>query len=206
MLKLSEVKSKMTSKIDLEKIQLKDEDKQYIFNSLSEITGFIQNLSATIDDFRNFYKPNKQSDNVKLEEVCKKSLAIIKNSLLNNNINIVEDYHSNDTLEIYTNEIIQVVLNILKNVEDNFLEKNIKDPSVKISTNNKTLCICDNGGGIPEDILPKIFDPYFSTKDEKNGTGLGLYMSKIIIEAHHNATLTAVNTVDGICFKIEFKD
>ena len=100
--------------------------------------------------------------------------------------------------------MIQVVLNILKNAEDNFLEKDIKEPYIKISTNDKVLSICDNGGGIPDDNMNKIFDPYFSTKDEKNGTGLGLYMSKTIIEEHHNAKLEVENTDDGVCFTIKF--
>ena len=99
--------------------------------------------------------------------------------------------------------MIQVVLNILKNAEDNFLEKDIKEAYIKITTNDKVISICDNGGGISDDIIDKIFDPYFSTKDEKNGTGLGLYMSKRIVEEHHKAKLKVENTDDGVCFKIE---
>jgi len=112
-------------------------------------------------------------------------------------------------MELYQNEVMQVILNLLKNSEDSFLANNISDPKVTIATrkDNNTLIISvsDNGGRIPKNISDKIFDPYFSTKDEKNGTGLGLYMSKTIIEDHHNGILKMNNTENGICFEIIFK-
>jgi len=99
--------------------------------------------------------------------------------------------------------LIQVILNILQNAQDNFKNKNIVNPFIKITTKNRTISICDNGGGITEDILEKIFDSYFSTKDEHNATGLGLYMSKTIVEEHHNGSLSVKNTNDGVCFTVE---
>ena len=112
--------------------------------------------------------------------------------------------------KIYSNEIMQVILNILKNSQDNFKEQATKDPKITITcecplSDTYFLKIFDNGGGIPEDIINKIFDPYFSTKSEKNGTGLGLYMSKTIIEEHHDGKLSVENTDDGVCFIIEFR-
>ena len=103
---------------------------------------------------------------------------------------------------------MQVVLNILKNSQDNFKEKNIKDPKIIISCNCSvsdkiSIMLCDNGGGVSEDVIENIFDPYFSTKSEKNGTGLGLYMSKIIVEDHHNGSLKVKNMDGGVCFTIE---
>jgi nitrogen fixation/metabolism regulation signal transduction histidine kinase len=110
---------------------------------------------------------------------------------------------------MYPNEIMQVILNLLKNSEYNFLDKYTEKPEIMITTfnrNNKTIVsICDNGGGIPANIAKKIFEPYFSTKSEKNGTGLGLYMSKIIIEEHHNGSLMMKNRNDGVCFEMIFK-
>lgn len=177
--------------------------KEEVHNITSEINKQAQYLSNTIDDFRYFYKPNKKSVTVKLEDVVLKSLSIIKASLTHSNIEVIEEYKSKDDVELYYNEMMQVILNILKNAQDNFLEKGIKEPYIKITTENRTICICDNGGGIPEDIIKKIFDPYFSTKDEKNVTGLGLYMSKTIIEKHHGGKLHVENKDNGVCFVIE---
>jgi len=102
---------------------------------------------------------------------------------------------------------MQVFLNILKNSQDNFKEKGTKNPQISIHTydtkKNVKIEFCDNGGGIPKEIGEKIFDPYFSTKNEKNGTGLGLYMSKTIIEEHHQGKLHTENRDTGVCFIIE---
>ena len=174
-----------------------------IYNTTSEINKQSQYLSNTIDDFRYFYKSDKELVTVKLEDVISKSLSIIKASLISSYIEIIEEYKSKEEIELYDNEMMQVILNILNNAQDNFQEKDIKDPYIKITTENRTISICDNGGGIPEDIIEKIFDPYFSTKDEKNVTGLGLYMSKTIVEKHHNGILHVENRDDGVCFVIE---
>ncbi len=174
-----------------------------ICNVTSEINNQSQYLSNTIDDFRYFYKPDKESVTVKLEDVVSKSLSIINASLISSHIEIIEEYKSKEEIELYDNEIIQVILNILRNAQDNFREKHTKAPYIKITTENRTISICDNGGGISEDIIEKIFDPYFSTKNEKNVTGLGLYMSKTIIEKHHGGILHVENRGDGVCFVIE---
>ncbi len=176
---------------------------EYVNKSILKIDSFVHNLTGTIDDFRNFYKPNKQSTIIKLEDVVLKSLDIIKASLENDKINIILESNSGIDLEIYSNEVMQVVLNLLKNAQDNFNEKDIEKPYIKIIIQDKSISVCDNGGGIPENIIENIFDPYFSTKDEKNGTGLGLYMSKIIIEDHHNGRLSVNNLDNGVCFTIE---
>jgi signal transduction histidine kinase len=116
------------------------------------------------------------------------------------------DLQDDAMLSVYRNELMQVVLNVLKNSEDNFKEKNTQEKYIEIRTYEEngihTIALADNGGGIPHEIMSKIFDPYFSTKYERNGTGLGLYMSKIIIEEHHNGELIAENTSEGVCFTI----
>ncbi|MEA3522308.1 MAG: HAMP domain-containing sensor histidine kinase, partial [Campylobacterota bacterium] len=108
--------------------------------------------------------------------------------------------------ELYDSELMQVILNILKNAQDNFKEKSTQNAYIKITTHDKCITICDNGGGIPNAIIERIFDPYFSTKNEKNGTGLGLYMCKTIIEEHHKGSLHVKSSDKGVCFSIELGD
>ncbi|MCD6190177.1 MAG: PAS domain S-box protein [Sulfurimonas sp.] len=177
---------------------------QTVSEGLENIQEYIQTLSTTIDDFRNFYSPNKVSTSIKLEEIVAKSLKIISISLIEDNIELIQEYDSEEKIELHENEMMQVILTIFKNAQDQFLEKEIEKPSIKVLTNKKMISICDNAGGVRKDIISKIFDPYFSTKSEKNGTGLGLYMSKIIIEEHHKATLSVKNIDGGACFTIEF--
>ncbi len=194
---------------DLEKPEERAACTDYYAKRLRAIDGYVQNMTTTIDDFRNFYKPNKKSVRLKLEDIISRSLNIIQASLVADKIAIIEEYDSPDEIEVYDTELLQVILNLLKNSQDNFKEKKTKDPYIKIMTDEKRISICDNGGGIPEDVIEKIFDPYFSTKGEKNGTGLGLYMSKTIVERHHDGTLSVENHDDahgavlGACFTIE---
>jgi len=191
-------------RLDLNTKDVQAEQNKYLAEGLNDINTFVQNLTTTIDDFRNFYKQDKKSVTIKLEEIVLKSLKIINTSLANDNIKIKEEYNSKQEIELYDNEIMQVILNILKNAQDNFKDKDIKNQYIKITIENRTITICDNGGGIPKAIINKIFDPYFSTKNEMNGTGLGLYMSKTIIEEHHNGKLSVKNIDDGVCFMIDF--
>jgi len=205
---ISAISIDLQMQIELDTFDLANEIKDnscqiYFTKELKEIDQLIKNLTSIIDDFRNFYNPNKKVSLTKLEEVSTKSLNIIKASIENDNIKIIEEYNSIEEIEFYNNELMQVILNILKNSQDNFKSKNIKNPYIKIVTQGRKILICDNGGGIEEDIIEKIFDPYFSTKDEKNGTGLGLYMSKTIVQEHHKGKLFAKNTDDGVCFVIE---
>jgi len=190
---------------DLESQNGVERAKDYFIERLDNIEMYVQNLTHTIDDFRNFYKPNKRSRQVQLRNVIKKSLSVIISSLENDNIQIIEEYKDENSIKIYDSEVMQVVLNLLKNSQDNFKEQQIENKQIKIMTTDNGFSICDNGGGISEDIIDNIFDPYFSTKDEKNGTGLGLYMSKTIIREHHHGKLLAINTKDGVCFKIELQ-
>ena len=187
---------------ELEQKESVVEFQRYYLEQLQNVDKYVKNLTETVDDFRNFYKPNKKIVSLTTKNVIAKSLAIIKASLLNQNIKIIEEYNSDILINLYDSELMQVILNILKNAEDNFLERKVENPSIKIETEAYNIFICDNGGGIEKEVLEQIFIPYFSTKNEKNGTGLGLHMSKIIIEEHHNGNINVYNTQDGVCFKI----
>ena len=171
-----------------------------------DISSFSQHLSRTIDDFRDFFKPNKEKKEMTYDEIVKSVLRIMEVSIANKNIQLLQDLNCHETFNTYPNELKQVVLNLIKNAEEALLEKAVKDPTITIATYTKEdtyiLEVSDNAGGIPKDIINKIFDPYFSTKTKKDGTGLGLYMSKIIIEEHCDGTLSAINTGNGALFKI----
>jgi signal transduction histidine kinase len=201
----------INSKIELNKYDLNIENQRKNFISLlqnkhTKIEEQTKYLSDTIEDFSNFFKPNKAKEKKSITYPIYKSLNLIKASLINSEIEIIEDFKIDKELNIYQNELMQVILNILSNSKDNFIEKNIKSRKIIITTNkvedSYSIKFCDNGGGIDENIIKNIFDPYFSTKDEKKGTGLGLYMSKIIVENHHNGILLAKNTENGVCFEI----
>lgn len=202
----------LNMKLELELFDLKtsegrEEARNYLKHSLEQIDSFVHTLTTTIDDFRNFYKPDKDMEISIINLPVQKAFEIFESSLNSNAIKVIQEYKSKVELTLYSNELMQVVLNILKNSQDNFLEKYTSKAQITIKTfDTKTLSvieICDNGGGISKDLIEKIFDPYFSTKNNKNGTGLGLYMSKIIVEEHHNGKITVQNIKNGVCFKIK---
>ncbi|MDH5464625.1 MAG: ATP-binding protein [Thiovulaceae bacterium] len=178
-------------------------------SKLHEIDRIMQLLSQTIDDFRNFYRPDKEKKIIKVNAPIDKALSIIEASLKSKGVELDINYQTTKEFSVHESELMQVLLNILKNAEDNFLEKEVKNPHISINTLDTNegiqIKVCDNGGGINDEIIQKIFTPYFSTKDEKNGTGLGLYMCKIIIEDHHGGTLDVFNEAEGCCFLIQLK-
>jgi signal transduction histidine kinase/ABC-type nitrate/sulfonate/bicarbonate transport system substrate-binding protein len=171
-----------------------------------DISNFSQHLSKTIDDFRNFFKPNKKRTETSYCMLLKSVFEIIGISIKNKNIKLIKELNCHDRFNTYPNELRQVILNLIKNAEDILIDMQIENPYIKISTYKEEdkyfLEISDNAGGVPEDIIDKIFNPYFSTKTQKEGTGLGLYMSKTIIEEHCNGELTVTNGDDGAIFMI----
>jgi len=194
---------KLQVKLELAgKGKIEPELETYFIDNLKGIDRFVQSLTTTIDDFRNFYKPNKKPENIFLEDIVKDSLEIVQTSLDEMHITIKKEYESLEKVNVFRNELMQVILNIIKNAEDNFTQSNIVNPVISIKIKESTISICDNGNGIPEDIIDNIFDPYFSTKDSLNGTGLGLYMSKTIVEEHHKGKLQVINKDGGACFII----
>ncbi len=183
---------------------------EYLKRKHDSIIDSVEYLSTTTDDFRNFFNPNKNKELTPLVAPIENALKVIEHSLRKNGIEIIKELQINPEVTMYPNEIMQVLLNLLKNSEYNFLDKKIQDPIISIETfyqkHNSVIRICDNGSGIPREIAKKIFEPYFSTKEEKHGAGLGLYMSKVMIEEHHNALLHMINQDRGVCFEIIFKN
>ena len=197
------VSVKNTMEIDIKLGQANDET---LLAALEDINTYAQYMSKTIDDFSNFFKPNKKAEAFYLQELIETALLMMKNSFDKANIAVQTDYDECEALVSYKNELLQVFLNILKNAQDALLENHIAKPLVSVSIKNlqetQEIRICDNAGGIDEEILNKIFDPYFSTKEDKNGTGLGLYMSQTIIKEHCQGELIAKNHKNGACFII----
>ncbi len=196
----------LTEKFDLDTQEGREEQTNFFSKKLDEIEFYVQNLTNTIDDFRNFFKTDKVPVNATVESPIQKAIKIIQSDLKSNKIELVQNFESKRKIDIYENELIHVFINILKNAQDKFLEKQTKNAKIEINTldleNGIQIEIYDNGGGIAEEDLDIIFEPYFSTKKEKNGTGIGLYMSKIIVQNHHNGNLFAKNTKEGISFYI----
>ncbi len=187
-------------------IELDTWDEKNSIDNLKTIDQQTQYLSKTIDDFRNFFKPNKDVELCKVKELIDDSVQIIEKSLENSNVEVILKLDENLELNIYKSEIIQVLLNLIKNAQDIFKEKSQSDATIIIESyakdNNIIIAVEDNAGGIPIDIIDKIFNPYYSTKSEKTGTGLGLYMSKMIIQDHHKGILRVYNSDSGARFEI----
>ncbi len=184
-------------------------DKDTAIELSTKISDYSQHLSKTIDDFREFFKPNRGVEETTYESLVESALSIMEVSLKNRNIETKLHFECRATLLTYPNELKQVILNLLKNAEDALVERDIKNPLIEVKSymdgDTAVLEVKDNAGGVPNNIIDKIFDPYFSTKTEKNGTGLGLYMSKIIIEEHCKGKLEVKNGPQGAIFRIVIK-
>jgi len=169
-------------------------------------TQQIQMMSKTIDDFRDFFKPRREKQRFFLNDVLEHLLEMIRPVFKQADITLLLEEKTEIYIEGYPNEFSQAILNILYNAKDAFLEKKDDNRQIELVLQEKEekilLTITDNAGGIPEEIIKNIFDPYFSTKEEKNGTGIGLYMSKMIIQTHMGGRLSVRNTDEGACFEI----
>ncbi|UCN00247.1 response regulator [Sulfurimonas sp. SWIR-19] len=168
-----------------------------------KLQNYINYLSHTIDDFRNFFKPQKEKRVTDFEKILHTVTALVQHSLEQKNIHFEKEITAPQQFLAFENELVQVVLNIIKNAQDALVQNNIKNPKITLKIDKNSLHIVDNAGGIPSHIQDKIFQPYFSTKTEKNGTGLGLYMSRMIIEKHSGGNLSVQNTKEGAEFIIE---
>ena len=172
----------------------------------NSVSKQILQLTKTIDDFRNFFKPEQLKENITIEDALDGSLDIIGTSLRNSNITLNIQNNSKSSLNINKSSLIQVLLSIIGNAKDVLLAKEPLEATINISLSETkeavSISICDNGGGIPESIIDKIDQPYFTTKKELNGTGLGLYISRTIIKKHLGGTLTWHNEEHGACFVI----
>lgn len=185
---------------------LDEYDKSYYDKQLNNMELYTQHLSKTIEDFRNFFKEDKKQVNIKLSELLQSAIDIIKPIFIGKDIEITVEHTCEEEISTYPNELKQVILNILKNSEEVIEERKIKNGKVEIKTYKQNdefhIAIKDNAGGIPAEVIDKLFDPYFTTKEAYNGTGLGLYMSRTIVEEHCRGRLEVKNSDGGALFLI----
>jgi PAS domain S-box-containing protein len=174
---------------------------------VTKVETLVHKMSATIDDFRNFFKLNKDKEMFNLAESINNTIELVKDTYANNNIEFQLDLDDSLTAVGYPNEYSQVILNMISNAKDAFVDNAVVDSVIKIklfsSDDKAVLEIEDNAGGIPAEVLSRVFEPYFTTKSEGQGTGIGLYMSKMIVENSMQGELTVKNIKEGASFRIE---
>ncbi|WP_294967101.1 PAS domain S-box protein, partial [Sulfurimonas sp.] len=188
-------------------IDLDETNQENVAEEAQSIIKQTEYLSKTIDDFRNFFRPNKEVEEVAVEEVVDEAKKIIGKSLENKQINLSINTKKSYIVKTFSRELLQVFINIFKNAEEALVEnrefKRFINIDITNDISNVIVIISDNGGGIDKKIIDKIFNPYFSTKSEKTGTGLGLYMSKTIIQKHLKGTIEVFNIEEGTSFIIK---
>lgn len=180
---------------------------EFLADYVKSSMELIQHMSKTIDDFSNYFRPDKNKIEFKVSETIVNTLTLLEGSLQTPKISIEIVEKDKPVINGFQNEFVQVLINILNNARDALIEKEIHDPRVTITIWSEDGCavvtIADNAGGIPEEILDKIFDPYFTTKGPQQGTGVGLFMSKSIIEKNMGGKLAVRNIDNGAEFRIE---
>ena len=182
-------------------------NQEYLRESTAQAMKLIQFMSQTINDFRNFFRSDKAAVTFGVNEVIAQMLHLIGKTLENHMIRIVINPEGEPMANGYPNEYGQVLLNILNNAQDAIVQNKIEDPLISIHTfsegGRSVVTITDNAGGVPDEIINKVFDPYFTTKGPDKGTGVGLYMAKTIIEGNMVGRLTVRNIGSGAEFRIE---
>jgi two-component system sensor histidine kinase/response regulator len=166
-------------------------------------------MSNSIDELRNFFRPDKHTEDILLKDTIDKSLSIIANGITQKGIKIIKEFDNDIKINSISSELQQVYINILTNAKDAIMENNIQDAFIKIFTEEKVIdnkklafiIIEDNGGGIEDDIIDKVFNSNFTTKGQK-GTGIGLHLSKMIIQDSLHGEITVSNTNSGAKFQI----
>jgi len=183
-----------------------DFSQEYLSLQVRKILDTVDHMSQTIDDFRNFFRPFKQKVDFKVLEIVKKTICLLEGNLKAHQITTEVKSNGDPVVNGYPNEFSQVLVNIMVNARDALVAQEVASPKISIEIGMEgertVLTITDNAGGIPEEVLSKIFDPYFTTKGPDQGTGVGLFLSKTIIEKNMGGTLSASNVGPGAQFRI----
>ena len=180
---------------------------EYLEKSVDKAMQVIKDMSQTIDDFRNFFKPERRIEAFHINEALEKTILLMEGDFKQLQIKLDIDVESECPVKGLRNEFSQVLLNILANARDAFRDRKVAEPRIAIRTfceeGKSVITISDNAGGIPIEIIGRVFDAYFTTKGAQKGTGIGLFMSKTIIEKNMNGRLSVRNTGEGAEFRIE---
>lgn len=178
---------------------------KHINEFVNSSSNILSHMSQTIDDFKNFAKPDSEKRFFKLSDAIKSAYFILKNNIEAANIKVYMPVDNEIMIIGYKSQFTHVLLNIINNSQEALIENRPDNRTIEIEIENEdkhiVLYIKDNGGGIDPDIIERVFEPYFTTKNEL-GTGIGLYMSKNIVETNMNGQISAANTQDGAAFKI----
>ncbi len=179
-------------------------NEKYLKEKVIKSMSLIEYMAQTIDDFRYFFKPEKTKELFDVKVAIKRTLTFTEETLKKQGVKIILNLEDDVFANGYSNEYSQVIMNLLNNSKDVLVERQIPDPWVKITLSKKNkqsvVSVEDNGGGISELNPERIFEPYYTTKDATGGTGLGLYMSKIIIEKNMDGILSVTNSDSGAKF------
>ena len=192
---------------DLDSLSNHDEmTPEALHQEVEKAMGVITFLSHTIDDFRLFFKKDREKSRFSINAAVEKAVNLMTPGLSSHNINISVRAAVEIEAEGYANEYSQAILNIINNARDVLLERKIEKPEIAINILAEEGCslvtVSDNAGGIDSDIIFRIFEPYFSTKFHAQGTGIGLYMSKTIIEKNMGGAISVINGDKGAEFKV----
>lgn len=181
--------------------------KEYMESKIKEANKLTAYMSQTISDFQNFFKPQGEKEVFSIEKACRDACFILESSLKAHGIEVIFHITQDVTINGYKTEYSQVILNLLSNAKDILIERQIKNPKIELEIkdgNHYALVkIKDNGGGVDASIIDKIFEPYFTTRHQTQGTGIGLYMSKNIIERNMHGYINVVNVEDGALFTVK---
>ncbi len=187
-------------------LQMADETKnlttQYLNKKTNEANAQIKYMATTIEDFNGFLSAKKEIEDFTLSEICETSIALTNPRIKRLNANIQLQIKNEKKYFGYKNGITQIVLIILNNALDALMLNNIENKIIKISIDENHITIEDNAGGIPENIIEKIYEPYFSTKGKNFGTGMGLYTAKLIMNTIIKGEISVENKNEGAIFTI----
>ncbi len=171
---------------------------------VERVRRLLEKMSTTIDDFRDFFRPDREETQFDVAEAAKQAIFVIEATLKNNHIDLAVDTPSGLTVTGFHGQYAQAVLNLLANAKEAIIGKKIDNGQIRIQLaeqdGNAVLTVDDNGGGIPEAVLPRLFEPYFSTKEQ--GSGVGLYMVKMIIERNMHGHVAVANIENGARFTL----